>query len=75
MNFDVNGKLLFSNARADHMPQSVKKYLFTGEAAFYLELDGRTPADSRTAPKRSRFSMWDTIPMWPNIFLSSSIKD
>ena len=54
MNFDVNGKLLFSNARADHMPQSVKKYLFTGEAAFYLELDGRTPADSRTAPKKEQ---------------------
>ena len=54
MNFDVNGKLLFSNARVDHMPQSVKKYLFTGEAAFYLEMDGRTPADSRTAPKKEQ---------------------
>lgn len=54
MNFDTNGKLLFSNARADHMPQSVKKYLFTGEAAFYLDLDGRTPADSRTAPKKEQ---------------------
>lgn len=51
MNFDTRGKLLFSNARADQMLLSVEKFLFTGESAFYLTLDHKTPAESRTVPK------------------------
>lgn len=54
MNFDTNGKLMLSNARAEHLLPSVQDLLFTGESAFYLTLDRRAYADSRTVPKKEQ---------------------
>lgn len=54
MNFDTNGKLLLSNARAEHLLPAVKELLFTGESAFYLTLEHRAYADSRTVPKKEQ---------------------
>lgn len=54
MNFDTNGKLLLSNARAEHLLPAVKELLFTGESAFYLTLERRAYADSRTVPKKEQ---------------------
>lgn len=54
MNFDTNGKLMLSNARAEHLLSSVQDLLFTGKSAFYLTLDRRAYADSRTVPKKEQ---------------------
>ena len=54
MNFDTNGKLMLSNARAEHLLPSVQDLLFTGESAFYLTLNRRAYADSRTVPKKEQ---------------------
>lgn len=54
MNFDTTGRLLLSNARAEHLLPFVKDFLFTGDASFYLTLEPKAYADSRTVPKKEQ---------------------
>ena len=54
MNFDVNGKLLFSNARADHHAPVCQKISVYRRSGLLSGAGRRTPADSRTAPKKEQ---------------------
>ena len=54
MNFDTTGRLLLSNARAEQLLPFVKDFLFTGDSSFYLTLEPKAYADSRTVPKKEQ---------------------